>query len=288
MTNQTQVADQISFSHGRHTMRAGFEWEQNEWPITWSGTRGNFTVGSFNDLLVGGPQNTATGQPGNINQCLFCTRSAPQGIIHGYYAAGGSAFFQDDFKATSRLTLESRRPLGIQRSAHRQVWKPDPDLGKPASSRAAPAFRTDDFGPGVSQWVVPSNFTAHYGQPPDGVVISSNLTTERVGAPLSNFGPRIGFAYQVNNKLVVRGGAGIFFDRVGGDRIVYSVEQGNPYSATLDFNSLNNQTLANPFPATPVLGTLLVPLRQFLTGLSEEPERNHRRLHLEPEHSLPG
>jgi len=255
VTNQTQIADQISLSRGRHTMRAGVEWEQNAWPITWSGTRGNFTVGSFNDLLVGGPQNTATGQPGNINQCLFCTRSAPQGIIHGYYAAGGSAFFQDDFKASSKLTLnlgvrwEYNGALNDKYGNLTQIW-----VSRIAAVPLPPSGPTTS-GPGVSQWVVPSNFISHYGQPPDGVLVSPNLTTERVGARLSNFGPRLGFAYQVNNKLVVRGGAGIFFDRVGGDRIVYSVEQGNPYSATIDFNSFNNLSLASPFPATPLLGT---------------------------------
>jgi len=255
VTNQTQIADQISLSRGRHTMRAGFEWEQNAWPITWSGTRGNFTVGSFNDLLVGGPQNTATGQPGNINQCLFCTRSAPQGIIHGYYAAGGSAFFQDDFKASSKLTLnlgvrwEYNGALNDKYGNLTQIW-----VSRIAAVPLPPSGPTTS-GPGVSQWVVPSNFISHYGQPPDGVLVSPNLTTQRVGARLSNFGPRLGFAYQVNNKLVVRGGAGIFFDRVGGDRIVYSVEQGNPYSATIDFNSFNNLSLASPFPATPLLGT---------------------------------
>jgi hypothetical protein len=255
VTNQTQAADQISILRGRHSIRAGFEWEQNAWPITWSGTRGNFTVGSFNDLLVGGPQNTATGQPGNINQCLFCTRSAPQGIIHGYYAAGGSAFFQDDFKATSRLTLnlgvrwEYNGALNDKYGNLTQIW-----VSRIQAVPVPPAGPTTS-GPGVSQWVVPSNFISHYGQPPAGILVNGDNTSERVGARLSNFGPRVGFAYQANNKLVVRGGTGIFFDRVGGDRIVYSVEQGNPYSATIDYNSLNNQTLANPFPALPVLGT---------------------------------
>jgi hypothetical protein len=103
--------------------------------------------------------------------------------------------------------------------------------------------------------VVPNNFTSHYGNPPDGVLVNNSSSPERNHAPWSNFGPRIGFAYHATNKLVVRGGAGVFYDRVGADRIIYAVEQGNPYSATVDFNTPNNQTLANPFPSTPTLGT---------------------------------
>jgi hypothetical protein len=76
----------------------------------------------------------------------------------------------------------------------------------------------------------------------------------------------MGFAYQATNKLVVRGGFGIFYDRVGADRIIYSVEQGNPYSATVDFGFGNQQTLAVPFPATPVLGTFSSRWANFATG----------------------
>jgi hypothetical protein len=255
VTNQTQIADQISISRGRHTMRAGFEWERNNWPITWSGTKGNFTVGSFNDLLVGGPQNTATGQPGNINQCLFCTRSAPQGIVHGYNAAGGSAYFQDDFKATSKLTFN----FGVRWEYNGALTDKYGNLTQSWVSRIQavprPPSGPTTSGPGISQWVVPANFVSHYGQPPEGVLVNSNNTSERLRAPLSNFGPRLGFAYQASSKLVVRGGAGIFFDRVGADRLVFSVEQGNPYAATIDFNSFNDLSLASPFPATPVLGS---------------------------------
>ena len=42
----------------------------------------------------------------------------------------------------------------------------------------------------------------------------------RQAPTLSNFGPRIGFAYQVNNKLVIRGGAGLFYDRVAANQFV--------------------------------------------------------------------
>ncbi len=273
VTNQTQIADQVSLSRGRHTMRAGFEWEQNAWPITWSGTRGNFTVGTFNDLLVGGPQNAATGQLGNIQQCIFCTRSAPQGIVHGYYAAGGSAFFQDDFKATSKLTFN----LGVRWEYNGALNDKYGNLSQIWVSRlqaTPPPQAPTTSGAGISQWVVPANFISHYGQPPAGVLVNSDNTSERVGARLSNFGPRFGFAYQANSKLVVRGGTGIFFDRVGGDRIVYSVEQGNPYSATIDYNAQNNQTLANPFPALPVLGTFSSRYANFSPACVANPNSN--------------
>ena len=246
-TNQLQVADQVSWIHGKHTIRAGFEFEDVRWPITWSGVRGLLLVGTFNDLLVGGPNNILT--------CLYCSRSAPEGIVHGYYTHSLSSFFQDDYKVSSRLTLnigvrwERFGALSDKYGNLTQTW-----VSRIQAVPLPPSVPTAS-GPGVSQWVVPNNFISHYGQPPDGVLVNDASNPQRERAPLSNFGPRIGFAYQASNRLVIRGGAGIFYDRVGADRIIYAVEQGNPYSATVDFNTPNNQTLANPFPSTPTLGT---------------------------------
>jgi Carboxypeptidase regulatory-like domain len=247
VTNQTEASDQISWTHGKQTIRAGFEYQANNWPIIWSGVRGLLLTGTFNDLLVGGP--------GNILTCLYCSRSAPEGIVHGYNSPNMSAFVQDDYKVSSRLTLnlgvrwEYDGPLSDKYGNLTQTW-----VSRIQAVPVPPSVPTTS-GPGVSQWVVPSNFTTFYPKPPDGVLINSSNSPEREHAPWSNFGPRIGFAYQVSSKLVVRGGAGIFYDRVGADRIIYAVEQGNPYSATVDFNTPNNQTLANPFPSTPVLGS---------------------------------
>ncbi|HTA44321.1 MAG TPA: carboxypeptidase-like regulatory domain-containing protein [Bryobacteraceae bacterium] len=246
-TNQTEISDQISWSHGKHTIRAGYEYQDTRWPITWSGVRGLLLTGTFNDLLVGGA--------GNLLSCLYCSRSAPEGIIHGYSSPSMNAYVQDDFKVGPRLTLnlgvrwEYDGALSDKYGNLTQTWVsriqavPNPPTGPTTS------------GPGVSQWVVPNNFVSHYGQPPDGVLINNSSTPERLHAPLSNFGPRIGLAYEATSKLVIRAGAGIFYDRVGADRIIYAVEQGNPYSATVDFGFGNKQTLANPFPATPVLGS---------------------------------
>lgn len=266
VTNQYQVADQISWSHGKHTLRAGGEFERNDWPIIWSGVRGGLSVGTFNDLLVGGPGNPQTGAPGNIQACLFCSRSDAQGIIHGYSARGGSAYLQDDYKYSSRLTMN----LGLRWEFNGALTDKYGNLTQTWISRIQavpiPPTGPTTSGPGVSQWVVPNNYTKFYPAPPDGILINSRSSALRKRVPLSSFGPRLGFAYQVSNKLVLRGGAGVFYDRVGGDRIVYSVEQGNPYAATVDFNPQNLQTLANPFPSTPALGSFSSRWANFETG----------------------
>jgi hypothetical protein len=122
---------------------------------------------------------------------------------------------------------------------------PNPQV--PTSAQGLPA----NFG----GWVTAGNYLAHYPQPPAGVLINKSGTGAiREHPPLSNFGPRVGFAYQVNNKLVLRGGAGMFYDRIGADRFVHGVEQGNPYSTTLDYSGSAAApfTIDRPFPDLPL------------------------------------
>ncbi|MGD0136820.1 MAG: carboxypeptidase-like regulatory domain-containing protein, partial [Bryobacteraceae bacterium] len=258
VTNQLEASDQISWSHGKHTIRAGYEYQDTRWPIIWSGVRGLLLTGTFNDLLVGGA--------GNLLSCLYCSRSAPLGIVHGYASPSMNAYVQDDWKVSSRLTLN----LGVRWEFNGALNDKYGNLTQTWVTRIAavpiPPTGPTDSGAGVSQWVVPNNYVSHYGQPPAGVLVNDSSSPERLHAPLSNFGPRIGFADQVSSKLVVRGGAGIFYDRVGADRIIYAVEQGNPYSATVDFGVPNTQTLANPFPSTPTLGTFSSRWANFATG----------------------
>ncbi len=54
------------------------------------------------------PQTPATPRAtpnGEIVECLFCTRSGPGGLIHGYRLPNQNAFFQDDWKVNSKLTI---------------------------------------------------------------------------------------------------------------------------------------------------------------------------------------
>jgi hypothetical protein len=244
-THLYQYADQVSWSHGKHTIRAGFEFEKWAYNLVWPGIQnGILLIGSFNDLLVG--------QQGNILGAILSTRSGPNGPIHGYRMTDLSSFVQDDWKVNSHLTFnlgtrwEYDGSLSDKYANLTNLW-----LSRLQSVSTLPTGPTTG-GAGFVGYVVPHNFTQHYGQPPDGVLVNSNNTGLRGRSPLNNFAPRIGVAWQPGNsgKLVIRGGAGLFYDRVS--TIAMSSAYGNnpPYAANVTYGFPNSQTLADPFPHT--------------------------------------
>jgi hypothetical protein len=260
--NQIQIGDQISWSHGKHTIRAGYEFEFLQWNLSFASLLRGFLISpGFNDFLVGLPGGFGPGTMndpifGTFLQCLFCVRSGPNGIIHGYRERNQSWFVQDDFKVSSRLTVnmglrwEYDGVFGDHYGNLTNVW---PSL---LSTVPNPPTSSQPTGAGLVGYVVPSNFTNHYPPPPAGVTTLSTQFPSQNGVPKDNFGPRIGFAYQPtkDGKLVVRGGFGIFYDRVGSSKFVHAVEQGVPYALTLDYSggAALPYSLANPFPSTPL------------------------------------
>jgi hypothetical protein len=168
VTNQTEFSDQVSWTHGKHTIRAGYEYQANDWPIIWSGVRGLLFMGTFNDLLVGGP--------GNLLSCLYCSRSAPEGIVHNYSSPSMNSFVQDDWKVSSHLTLN----LGVRWEYDGALSDKYGNLTQTWVSRIQavplPPTGPTTSGPGVSQWVVPSNYTNFYPPPPAGVLINNSTT----------------------------------------------------------------------------------------------------------------
>jgi len=251
-TNQYQFQDQISWSRGRHTIRAGVEVEKAEWNLDFAGLeRGWLFIGSFTNLL-------AANNPGNIFQCLFCVSSGPVpagGIIHAYRETNMNAFVQDDWKVSAKLTLnmgvrwEYDGTFGEKYANLTNTWLSQlaPNSAVPTSAQGLPA--------NYAGWVTAGNYLAHYPPPPAGVLVNDTGTGAiQDHPPLSNFGPRVGFAYQLNSKLVIRGGVGMFYDRIGADRFVHAVEQGNPYATTLDYSgsAAASHTIQNPFPNLPL------------------------------------
>jgi len=254
-TNQIQAADQISWLHGRHAIRAGWEYEWTNWPLVDSGLQQGLVItnGLFPGVALGG--NPPVGPAWNFG-CTFCVKgiTGENGITHFYKLDNQSAYVLDDFKVNPRLTLnmglrwEFFGLLSDSLGRLTQVW-----LNRmAASANVPPAFSTSPAG--IQQYVVASNFEANFGAPPAGVGISPNEHSVENHAPYSSFAPRFGFAWQPtkSGKLVVRGGFGIFYNRVGLDFIVHAFEQGYPYAATYDYTLGSARwlqaTLAQPYP----------------------------------------
>jgi hypothetical protein len=273
-TDQEEYGDQISWTHGGHTIRAGYEFQYAQWPITHEGLeRGFLFYGTFADWTLGlpgcpGGVSSATCNPsnpgntngggGNILECLFCVRGGPNGIIHNYVENNQTAFVQDDWKISSRLTFN----LGVRweyDGSYSDKYGNLTNVSVPLLEAAGvPPTGPESSGSGLVGYVVPNNYTNHYPQPPAGVTISNRSIPVTSGPPLDNFAPRFGFAWQPrkDGRLVIRGGVGMFYDRIGGGEFVHGLEQGYPYAVTLDYSGsaaapFDNQ---NPYPSTP-LGT---------------------------------
>ena len=223
------------------------ELEQTRWNLVFPGLeRGTLVFGTFQDLLVG--------QAGNLLSCVYCVRSGPEGIIHGYRLPNGSAFVQDDWKAGAQLTVN----MGVRWEYDGEISDIYGNLTNIWISQLAPNSQVPSGPIGAAGnyagYVVPNNFdTSTWGSLPNGVKQVSGRSTISGHPPYSNFAPRLGMAYQVTRKLVLRAGSGLFYDRVGMNWFYHSVQQSNPYAATVSFSPAS--TVANPYPALPALGT---------------------------------
>jgi hypothetical protein len=274
-TTQIQLSDQLSWTKGKHTVRTGWEYEFVRWPLTFGGLgRGNLVVNSFADFLIGragcAPADTACSpaNPGNtsgspssaFNLCLFCVRSTAAGIVHNYALRNEYVFFQDDWTVNKRLTLnlgvrwERFGQLGDKYGNLTNFWASD------LRSVPVPPSVADFSNPNAFKgYVVPSNYDTRpiaqggHGPIPAGVRQFDGKFASENRIPLSNFAPRIGFAWHPTDggRLVVRGGVGIFYDRVGINRMVHAVQEGRPYADTLTLQH-DVASLQSPFQDRPL------------------------------------
>jgi TonB dependent receptor-like, beta-barrel len=138
-------------------------------------------------------------------------------------------YLQDDIKVNARLTINA----GLR-------W----DYTGPMTDRynaMTGAFAANEASP---------------LQPPDFRQLTGGLTFPGVGgqprnvydAAHTNFGPRLGFAYSLDQKTALRGGWGIFYGPIWYDPGSAGFSQSTPW-VTYDANLIPLNLLANPFPS---------------------------------------
>lgn len=168
-----EILDHISYLHGKHAFKFGGEFNYIE---TTSGATSN-AKGRIN-FKGGGHalENFLTGNTGGGSSIFV---GDPVRDVHTNQIAG---FFQDDFRATQRLTIN----LGVRYEVG-SVW-------------ADNANRLGNFDPNS----------------PDGFVqVGAGITTP-YNPDHRDWSPRVGFAWDVfgNQKTVIRAGAGMLYEFV--------------------------------------------------------------------------
>ncbi|MBA3247694.1 MAG: TonB-dependent receptor [Pyrinomonadaceae bacterium] len=195
----TTLADTLSITKGRHQIRTGGEFRYNENNYTLNFfTRGQINFLSFDQFLTG-----------NAFVSVFGSGIGDRSLrAHDY-----NFFVQDDWKVTNKLTvnLGLRYELDLPAYDTRgRIATFDPTLYNPTQLVNA-----------GSGFVQAGNVISEYD------LASVPNVDKRVVNSIdpNNFAPRVGFAYSPldSNRLVLRGGYGIFYSRTSFQYVTLNV-----------------------------------------------------------------
>ncbi|OLE16653.1 MAG: hypothetical protein AUG83_02220 [Acidobacteria bacterium 13_1_20CM_4_57_11] len=188
INNRYQFLDDITWITGKHTIKAGLEFRYMTFPQTgWAvNTGGNFNFNAsetagydkFGNNLNGGTgDGFASFILGQVDSANF---TAPFSYMPKMKY--GSPWINDDFKLTPKLTLT----LGL-----RFDWQ----SGLSEQHGKFSTFDPTAPNPGAG---------GHLGATVFG-------SSKAIGNSSWSVGPRFGFAYQIKNKTVIRGGYGMYY-----------------------------------------------------------------------------
>ena len=193
INNRYQFLDDVAWTTGKHTIKAGVEYRYMTFPQTgWAvNTGGNF---NFNDNETAGYDSTGAilnaGRSGNefASFILGQVDSANFSVPFKYMPKMkyGSFWGNDDIKVTKNLNLTLGLRFDWQGGLYEQYGRFstfDPSAPNPIGVQGATIFNTSKAN-GNSSW---------------------------------NVGPRFGFAYSFNPRTVIRGGYGMYYAGVQAD-----------------------------------------------------------------------
>jgi hypothetical protein len=211
LSRSLHYAESASYSTGRHNLRFGGE--TRRYKTAAQGFTGAGGVAGFTGQFLSdkGKQNAGNAYAefllGTLGSYSQTAANRVGGVQHRYY----TLFVQDDVRLTSKLTVN----LGLR-------WDPRAGMRQ---------YGNND------QTYVPGQQSTQFPNAPLGLIFYGDKGIENGTIPNSyrNFAPRIGLAYQVAPKTVIRSSYGIFYDEF--PSILYnSVTQGLPWASQVTLN----------------------------------------------------
>jgi len=203
-------------------------------PLSETDASGNATGNPFASLLFGYSDNINGGANGTSTINIYpsvATKSKETGF-----------YFQDDWKVNAKLTLN----LGLRYEWSTPYTERNNQLE--FSNFSGNSGMSIDLSAGgqVSDGLTPLGTVAL-----NGTTLFPTSGMRNVPVDRKNFGPRLGFAYQLSPNTVVRGGAGIYYGMSVATNFQYpgtAFRKSATIFATLDNFASQYATLENPFP----------------------------------------
>jgi hypothetical protein len=233
LQNSYILSENLTWVKGRHTTKFGTEIRHEEFTIFQPASpRGNL---DFSSTLTDNPAAPGTGGTGFASFIAGLTDGGGINNLHNvdYFRWTYAFYAQDDWKVNSKLTLN----LGLRY-----------ELFMPVTERFSDVASFDLTNPSHPTLIVPKNQTATLTPTiASEVAISRTGSQSLVNVDKNNFAPRIGLAYQIDPKTVVRSGYGIFYG--GQENGPYSNPSPGfnpPYFVSQSFTSPCSAPAANP------------------------------------------
>jgi Carboxypeptidase regulatory-like domain/TonB dependent receptor len=225
--------DDLSITKGQHNFKTGFEFRRTRNGSSFEAWKYGYNIDNdIEDLLTDATftnnfENYAFG--GTVLGSMYgseaslnpITGGLPQ-YYRGYRANEVGAYVQDDWRVRPRLTVN----LGVRWEYFGPPHNFQPDIDGNFYT-GSPIPQTN---PGDNPFWLPAT-NPYYGSFATGVVQQKNH--DIWNKDLTNFGPRIGFAYDLlgTQKVVLRGGFGINYDRMF-NNIFENIRFNPPFFAT--------------------------------------------------------
>jgi hypothetical protein len=275
------IGDQFSWNPGNHQLMFGFDADNNR--ITTSevgqpgggyGYSGYFTALMDPAAAAKGSYDVPLGDTGSglADFLLGETDGLFLNVYPVYHTRQTefAAYAQDDWRITRKLTLN----LGLRY----QYWTPWTDSGGQISTfiPTVPGGMVAYFGTADTPQNVPAGVYQAYltaGLPIESSA-AAGLPSQIFSMPKNNFEPRLGFAYQLDDKTVLRGGWGIYQWIMPLNFFQQAMRKNPPYSYDLSVGpgrladgSPTNSTAAElEFPIATANFGGPQPINQFMLG----------------------
>ncbi len=262
ITNSWNLPAYLTKITGNHTFRFGGEWRRFQ--VNQSGGSFNFGGGVFcftNQFTARDPQNRNSGgaafadlllgAPTGSGGIATCNGNGPVTQLENispttYVSSYWAGYVQDDWKVTPKLTLNLGFRYDYEVPTRERYNRQNRGFAFDQASPIAAAVRN---APGAANCPACANLT--------GGLLFAGVGGQPGGAfepDRNNFQPRVGVAYQWNEKTVIRGGYGLYYYPAAenGGSLGFSVT--TPFVGTLTGGGANSfipraNAFGNPFPA---------------------------------------